>query len=41
MRDIFAVVAMTILVGCAVNPESVGAWLREVDDARYITTDYK
>lgn len=41
MRDIFAVVAMTILIGCAVKPEVVGAWLKEVDEARYIEIDYK
>ena len=41
MRDILALALLIIVFVCAKDPATFGSWLKKVDDARYITTDYK
>lgn len=41
MRSLLALILLIVVIKATVDPESVGGWLKKVDDARYITTDYR
>jgi hypothetical protein len=41
MRDVLAVILFILTVVVIDSPESVGDWLRQVDEARYVNTMYE
>lgn len=41
MREILAGFILGLLVTALLSPESVGAWLKKVDDVRFIETMYE
>lgn len=41
MRDVIAVIGFLLVMIAIDSPESVGKWLRQVDEARYFDTMYK
>ena len=41
MRDLLALALRIIVFVCAKDPATFGGWLKKVDEARYIATDYR
>jgi len=41
MRDVIAVIVFILFMIALDSPESVGKWLRQVDEARYFDTMYE
>ena len=41
MRELLAGFVLGILITALVSPESVGAWLKKVDDVRFVETMYE
>lgn len=41
MREALALALLIIVFVCARDPATFGAWLKKVDEARYIEIDYK
>ena len=41
MREALALVLLIIVINCVADPAAFGAWLKQVEDARYLDIDYK
>lgn len=41
MRELLAALIIGIVFTAMVSPETVGAWLKKVDDVRYVETMYE
>lgn len=41
MRELLAALLIGIVITAMVSPETVGAWLKRVDDVRFVDTMYE
>ncbi len=41
MRELLAALIIGIIVTALVSPETAGAWLKRVDDVRFVETMYE